>query len=215
MVRCDAPLSPARTPAHELHAMKTIEKSERRTSLFLFLVFALLAGVIVTAGLLYCRTYQKNYRRAVEDQLSIIADLKTSELAQWRKERMQDGHVLFGNAALVPLVRQVVKKPDDVEAQRQLLDWMGRLSQDDQYDRVWLLDAQGGTRLSVPGGPSMAASLTLQRASEVLRSDQPAFQDFYRDENDQRVYLAVMVPVPDGHETSRPVESARFLTPEP
>jgi len=175
------------------------------TSYVLLLVFVLLAAGIVTVGLLYYRHYEKQYRAEVEHQLSAVAELKVSELAQWRKERLGDGGILFNNGAFVALVRRFLKKPEDADAQRQLLDWMGKFIQYYQYDRVRLLDAQAVPRLSLPAAQGPSALMTSQKVAGVLRLGQTTFEDFHRNKYDQRVYLAVMVPILDEQDGARPL----------
>jgi len=165
-------------------------------------IFVCLAAGIMAAGYFYCRNFERNYRAAVERQLSTIADLKVGELMQWRKERLGDGDTLFKNAAFSSLVRRVVEKPADAEAQRQLQAWIERLQTADQYDNVRLLDAQGVIRISVPTDRTPMSSTISRRIPEVLRAGQTTLQDFYRDEHDQRVYLAVLVPILDESEAN-------------
>ena len=121
--------------------------------------------------------------------------MKVGELTLWRKERLGDGSILFKNDAFAALARRFLEHPTDADAQRQLLDWLEKFSVYGQYDRVWLLDPQGVTRLSLPAGQPPTTSATLQRTAEVLRSGQATFQDFYRNEHDHRVYLAVLMPI--------------------
>ena len=184
---------------------KSIEASGSRAGFILLLVFVLLAGGIIAAGTFYYQGYKRQFSAEVARQLSSVADLKADELVQWRKERMGDGAILFKNSGFVALARRFLETPTDADAQQQLLDWMSKISQYGQYDRVWLLDAQTIACLSVPAGQQPSALATSQRAAEVLRSGQVTFQDFYRHEHDQRVYLAVLVPILDERPASRPL----------
>ena len=169
------------------------------------LIFVCLAAGIVAAGYFYYRNFEKNYRSAAERQLSAIADLKVSELVQWRKERLADGAIYFKNPSFSALVRRFFEKPADADAQRQLQDWLGRYPEHDSYEQVRLLDAQGVTRLSVPDNLGPASSAIVRGASEVLRSGQVAIQDFYRHDHDRRIYLAILVPILDERDASRPL----------
>jgi hypothetical protein len=169
------------------------------------LIFACLAAGIVAAGYFYYRSYEKRFRAEVEHRLSAIAELKVGELVQWRKERLGDGAMLFQNAAFSSLVRRVVAKQVDAEAQRQLQTWVGKYQTANQYAEVRLLDAQGFTRVSVPTDQAPMSSTILRRILEVLRSGQVTFQDFYRNEHDQRVQLAVLVPILDESDAGHPL----------
>jgi len=184
---------------------KTMEAPGSRAGSMFLLVFVLLAAGIIATGTFYYQGYKQQFHAEVGRQLSSIADLKADGLAQWRKERIVDCSILFKNGAFVALARRFFETPTDANAQHQLVDWMSKISQYGQYDRVWLLDAQTVTRLSVPGGQQPSALATSQRASEVLQSGQVTFQDFYRNEHDQRVYLAVLVPILDKRPASQPL----------
>ena len=169
------------------------------------LIFVCLVTGIVAAGYFYYRNYEKHYRSEVERQLSAVADLKVGELAQWRRERLADGAVFFKNGSFSGFVQRFFEKPEDAQAQRQIQAWVEKYQTANQYDHVSLLDAQGVTRMSVPAGRSEMSSIVAQRLPEVLRTGQVTFQDFYQNEHDQRVYLAVLVPIVDEQEAGRPL----------
>jgi len=169
------------------------------------LVFVLLATGIVTAGGLYQRNYEKHYRAGIERQLSAIAELKVGDLVQWRKERMGDAAVFYGNKNFSGLVKRYLDAPGDVDARERIQMWLRQLRQAYQYDEVRLHDAQGVERISVPDTPGPVSAAFSECAAEVLRSGQVAFRDFYRNEHDQRIYLSVLAPILDGQDSSRPL----------
>ncbi|MCX6901517.1 MAG: PAS domain S-box protein [Verrucomicrobia bacterium] len=169
------------------------------------LIFVLLATGIVTVGYLYYRHYEKQYRVEEEHQLSAIAELKVDELVQWRKERMTDGAIFLKNPSFSALVRRFFAQPADADAQRQLLDWLGKFPTFHSYNQFRLMDAQGVTRLSVPRDLKPATSDTLRMTAEVLRSGQVALQDFYRHKINHHVYVQVMVPILDELDANKPL----------
>ncbi len=177
----------------------------RSTALPFTLIFTLLAAGFVTVGYLYYRNYERNYRSEAEHELSAITELKVSELTRWRKERMADAGIFLKNPSFSALVRRFFAQPADADAQRQILDWLGKFPPFHGYDQFRLMDAQGVTRLSVPGGLNPASSDSLRMAAEVLRSGQIGFHDFYRHERDHRIYLQVLVPLFDGLDANRPL----------
>ncbi|MHB8521209.1 MAG: PAS domain-containing protein [Limisphaerales bacterium] len=178
---------------------------DSRTAVAFVLIFVLLAGGIVTTGYLYHRSYERRYRAQVEGQLSAIAEMKAGELMHWREERLADADLLYKNVALSDLVRRFLENPADADAQRQLSEWMGTFCRHGQYDQVRLLDLRSVSRLAIPAARTPMSALVGQRLPQVLRSGQAFFQDFYRNERDQRVYLAVLVPVLDERDGSRPL----------
>jgi PAS domain S-box-containing protein len=180
-------------------------ESSTRTAYTLVLVFVLLAGGIVTSGFLYYRNYEIRHRTEVEHQLSAIADLKADELDHWRKERLGDASLFYENMNFSGLVSRYLQKPDDEETTQRLRIWLQNIRKGYQYDEVFLLDAMGRERMSVPEDRRPISRHTLLSAEEVMRKGQVAFEDFYRNKYDGRIYLAVLVPILDEENNSRSV----------
>ena len=174
-----------------------------RVPSMLVLIFVLLAAGIVTVGCRYYWNYERQFRAEAERQLSTIADLKADELVQYRKERLGDAVTLFENPAFSGLVRRFLEHPEDADAQQQVEDWTAKYMATDQYDLICLFDAQGVIRMAIPREPPIS-SFVLQTIPEILRSGRVIFQDFTRNEQDQHVHLALLVPILDefGHEPS-------------
>jgi len=186
--------------------MQTTNTSESRTWLALLTVFLLLAAGIIATGAYYYRHYAQHYRAEMEHQLSAIADLKVGELVQWRKNQLMNCSLFFRNAAFAELVRRTFDHPEAVDAKQQLQIWLEKHTTMSQSDHIRLLDAQGVTRMSVPAGPRPDMSaLIAQRLPGVTRAGQVMFQDFYRNEHDQRVYMALLVPILNEQESGRPL----------
>ena len=177
----------------------------RRTGWNFLLIFVALAIGIVTAGYFAYQAYTHHYSVGVERQLSTVAELKVVELTQWRKERLGDGSQFSQNPAFASLVRRFFKNPADADAQGQLQAWLGKFQACDQYDRVRLLDVQGNVRLTVAADQQPEADVVKRRLPEILQAGEVVLQDFYRSEHDQRVYLALLVPLLDDLVGGRPL----------
>ncbi|MCJ7588646.1 MAG: PAS domain-containing protein [Candidatus Aminicenantes bacterium] len=184
------------------------------------LIFFVLAAGILIAGWFSYRKSAQHFRAEVERELSAIAELKVGELVLWRQERLADGGIMFKNATLSALVRRVVEKPADADAQRKLQNWFGKYEAHYQYDEVRLLDTQGVTRLSAPAGLPAVTAEVVEHAAEASRSGQVTIQDFYRSTHDQQIRLAVLIPILDEADGNRPlgvlvlcIDPAKYLYP--
>jgi PAS domain S-box-containing protein len=171
----------------------------------MLLVLVLAVVGIVGAGRLYYSSYAGSFRTEVDRQLSAIGELKTSELKQWRAERLGDGRVLAGNTAFSDLVGRYLGPRGDAGAGRQLAEWFARVRDAYGYDRVFLLDPAGVERLAVPGTPEVAAEHLRNDVGEVLRSGEVTILDFHRDTPDGPIHLSVLVPIYDEREGRRPL----------
>ena len=185
--------------------MPNRETKDRLARWVLVTIFVCLAAGIVATGYLYYRNHGRHFSAEVGRQLSAIADLKASELVQWRKERLEDAGTLFHNAAFTTLVRRFFEQPDDVDGRRQLQEWIGRIQTNSQYDRVVLLDARGVLRLSAPDTPEPLGAHLVGDAAAVLRSRQVTLVDFHRDSPTGPIHLGLLVPILDESNAGNPL----------
>jgi PAS domain S-box-containing protein len=188
-----------------MQPLKQRADESRRTGWSFLLIFVVLASGIISVGYLAYQSFERHFRVEMERQLTAIADLKVSELVQWRMERLGDGDLFFKNPAFSSLVRRYLERPEDADTQRQLQDWIGKVQTYNRYDQIRVVDAQGVTRMSIPVDRSPMAASVLKRIPEILQSGQVQFLDFYRNEHNQRIYLAVMIPLYDLADASRPL----------
>ena len=170
---------------------------DRRTGFLFLLVLFLLAVGILAIGTSSYRLYERHIRDNSERQLYTVAALKVTELTQFRRERVADAAIFFKNPVFSGLVQNFFEHPQDPVAQDQLRAWLARYQDDYRYHNVVLLDAQGVERLSARARLQPIGTAVLRGARKVLRSREIAVQDFYRDETDQQVYLAVLAPILD------------------
>jgi signal transduction histidine kinase len=176
-----------------------------QSGIALIMTFSLFTTGIVSVGYVYYRNYERHFAGEVERQLSAIGELKTAELAQWRKERLADANILHNNPAFTKQVRSFLENPQDPESRRLLLIWLQKYQLQYHYEHVFLLDAQGVCRMSVPPSQETIVGTLPQWTTEILPLGQVAFQDFYRNERDRRPYLAALSPILDESDASRPL----------
>jgi PAS domain S-box-containing protein len=196
-----------------------IDAETLRASRSFVLVFLLMTIGLATAGGVYFRSHVKQHRAEIELQLSAIADLKVSELVNWRMERFGDGMLLYGNPIFADLVRRALGSSRDAHARDQLENWLRQIREAYHgYAEVSMMDAEGVARISVPD-KSLAAN-ELETARQALRSGQITLNDFHRNEPGGAPRLSLLVPILDDAAGDRPlgivmleIDPAKYLYP--
>jgi PAS domain S-box-containing protein len=88
-----------------------------------------------------------------------------------------------------------------------------------QYDGVFLLDNQYRKKIIVPDVPERPISYVSQQSSEILQSGEIAFEDFYENRENERIYLKVLVPILNGNDNriigvvALRIDPAKYLYP--
>ena len=147
--------------------------------------------------------YYQREREAAEaaagNQLAAIADFKTEQIRNWRRERIGDGRVL----AVSPLMRT---------AQRVLTGWqtttadqtdirnvMGRLSHEFLYTDATLVDLNGSVLIRLKegqtDGPQFRLPARRDLSREAVRIGDVVLSDLTLDTTSGRPFMALTIPV--------------------
>ncbi len=183
----------------------TLNGTGKGVERMLLFIFVFLSCGILVAGFLYYRHFEQGQLLEAEKRLSAIADLKVNELVLWRKERLGDGAVIYGNPAFSALVWRFFSNPKNSVAKTELRGWISRLQTTYQYERIYLLDNRNATRLAIPPTEEPPAPHLSGYASQALRSGKVMFFDFHRQSVESPIHLSILVPIFDSTEGKHPM----------
>ena len=170
---------------------------EKKISTILVMVFIILTLGISSAGYIYYNHYEKKFRAELENQLYSIAELKLSEIVQWRKERLGDANILYRNPVFTALVRRFYSNSGDAEAERDIRIWLNKIQSSYQYENVLLCDSSLNIRMSARRIMHSPIEHLSKHLSGLTRSWNVAFLDFHRDAQDAPIHLSIKIPVID------------------
>jgi PAS domain S-box-containing protein len=170
--------------------------------LHLILIFALLVIGIITSGYVLYATQKAELKKRDNNDLSAIAELKVREIVSWRKESIEDAHVIQQNVPTIHRIRQFLENPSSDEIRQELLLWIKSLRESYKCRSVVLLDTNKRVRLYWGDETRLVGSHTAALAEKAMRTKQIIFSDFYREQVKQFVHIDIFVPliIPQGHE---------------
>jgi PAS domain S-box-containing protein len=177
---------------------------EKRSLALFMLIYVVLASSLTAVGFISYYNYERHFRSQVEAQLSAIAELKVSELQNWRNERMEDALLLYRNPAFSSLVQRFLEDPDDPLARAELLTWLERIQSYKEYDRVSLLDPFGRERLASPSNAGPLDTHMVEDVANTLKTGKVTFLDFHR-EKVGPIHLTILVPLFADDDLSHPL----------
>lgn len=160
-------------------------------------LFVLFAFGLISSGFLYYLNLQRNFQVEAEEQLLAIGELKSNELARWRRERIGDGLVFHENSLFSELVKEFLKNPNDKNVQDKIELWFEQVYHAYNYESVILLTPDFKRLLNVPAETERLVSYISEENRNLLKSGQIVIQDFYWNNIKQKVYLKVLIPILD------------------
>jgi PAS domain S-box-containing protein len=158
-----------------------------------FLAVAAAAEVI---GLAYFLEFQRGLRRDLQQQLESVATLQVEWLTQWRRERLGDARVLFNNPMMRAMLHNTAGDAETSTTSAEATAWLSTYDAYAQYDRIFLLAADGEAILRHPATAEMPDAEIARKVSSVGASSVPAIIDIESGPVERReARLAVVMPV--------------------
>jgi len=176
----------------------TVEPQLKKIYWSLLSVFFLFSLAISIAGYLFYDNQKKSLKQEKWEDLGAISDLKVSQIVNWRKERIEDGAIIFENPFIAPRIQRWFQDPETTGAMKEILSWvksLQRLQQYQSYQSVLLLEPKGNMRLSVPEGEKLLDPFSKQLVLEAAQNKRVILSDLYRDEISNVIRLSLLVPI--------------------
>jgi len=181
--------------------------ARRRSLLAIILIFATLALGVLAAGYFFYNNQAKHYQIGIENQLSSIAKMKARVIEEWWQERLGDALIFYKNATFSESVRGYLKNPNSLDSMRQVRIWLETVQTQHRYKDILLIDNKGVDHLSVSADLPQVSDFLKERALQVMKTGEVESTDFYRNINDNSIYLACLVPIVDPDNSKRAIST--------
>ncbi len=163
-----------------------------RFAIFWILSVLIFLSGIMGAGAWYYTNQKEDLRAEVWEDLNAVADLKTAEIAEWRRSRLTEANLLDDNPHLAPSVELLLRHK--TEGQQAVASVLQSFRRHTQFERITVLDSAGNLLWSDPGPPEKVSKPEQTLAVQAALKKTVLFSDlFLRDET--RVCLLLAVPV--------------------
>ena len=202
-------------------AMPATAAAGRGGNRLLAVLALVLAVLILIFGFYYVRSEQAAAREIVRRELRSVADLKATQLDQWRRERLGEGHFLQRTVAIAEDIAAFLAQPDAAGRRERVLGWLDPIKAGDRYEQILLYDPAGELRLQLATGPAgkKAGRPHRQALAGVAGGQvvQPTLTDLHADGDGTGVHLSMVVPVfrPSGPGESRELLAVLLLVLNP
>lgn len=162
-------------------------------------VLALAVLCIVVVGVWIHRGQERHLRAGVESELEAVTELKSTQIVEWRRERLLDAELVRGTLRFGGPEMRVPVDPPSGQARQRLAEWLKQLVDGVTYRRAFLVDCGLNVRSAVPFSPDETApslSAALRGAvEEAFRTGEALLSEMYRTEESGPVRIAVVIPL--------------------
>lgn len=174
---------------------QTLEPMSLRNSLFLVLIFIMIAASIISTGFISTKRYAAQFRSQVEAQIQSISLLKVKNISYWRQEKFFDANTFYENQSFTSLIEKYLQAQEKNEIEADLLSWFYAFISPDEYDAIAFFDPEGIEILSSSAVFSLTPAHLKADITKAIESHAVEIIDFHRDYENSPVYLALVIPV--------------------
>ncbi|WP_262966601.1 EAL domain-containing protein [Methylobacter psychrophilus] len=178
--------------------------SKLPTYLFIFVIFS--TGIIAGAYQNYL-SIELIFRHQTEEKLLAISRLKVDQLVLWRKERLVNA-ILSQNILMTARIERLLVNPDTVLSQPEMQDWLNQYIsyfKEFGYTHAFFLNKKGDIKISVPEQVNALDPIVKAKALTSMQTGKILIQDFYRTQDGQQIYLALLIPLLDKTDNNKPL----------
>lgn len=180
----------------------------------MLIVFGVLFLAIASAGVIYLRRQRTDLRTRVLQELEAVSDLKTTQIINWREERLADARFLMRAPSVGRDVGAFLADLESPPARDLVFSWLELTRSYGHFESVVLYDAQMVPRLAVPDSAVGSDVPTPESRQTVLNTGDVFMGDLVRGATPDQIHLDLVTPVfPPGfqppHGSRKAVPSAR------
>ncbi len=172
------------------------------------IALATTAIVLLLGGILYFRIESERILREQYDTIRAVAEAKSAQIGQWRRERLSDASRLAHDPAIGRAVRALQRDPNDEAARAALRERLRPELADGTYHDVRLLARDGNPLFDLlrddpaPGGdvPPVFDPVSEVRdaIAGALGDGEPRLSEFHR-RADEETFIDAVAVVPGEH----------------
>ncbi len=146
----------------------------------LLAVFLLLAAGISAGGFVFYRQQRASTVAHIQGDLNTIAQLKSEEITNWRKERYKDAYVLSNSEILISVISQWFAKPGDKHTEKLIFNRLNTFRVLNSYENIILTDAADKVKLETASENADGLGTNTKKLIKMAAdSHKILFSDFY------------------------------------
>jgi PAS domain S-box-containing protein len=150
--------------------------------------------LLIAGGFVYYRYEAKTIRNEKYNELKVIADLKISQITQWRDERLADVQVF----AESPFIQQNILRwlqTKDITIRTDLLKRISLIRYHYKYENVFIVSPEGKLLLSLDTALKNIDSSTIIYCKNSVKNRKAFFSDFYYCPTHKTIHLDIIDPI--------------------
>jgi PAS domain S-box-containing protein len=178
----------------KLSRWEKMDTTTAKNKIVIFFIFTAIVSTLV-GGVWFYQFQKGNLKQQAAEQLHAIVQLKTQEIANWRKERLGDASVITSNPLLSQAVVRWIESPTGSN-QKQFEEIFQAYCGSYGYENVMIVNEDGGVVLSlVETEITFKDSPGLDVIKKAFQLKRPFLTPLHRHPGSSMTHISLMAPI--------------------
>jgi two-component system cell cycle sensor histidine kinase/response regulator CckA len=160
----------------------------------LIAIFVPIIVIIILGGYFFYASQERHWQQQIQDQLTSIAELKTSQITLWRTERLSDAEYLMDSTLYIEGITEWLESKD-VELEQIIRSRLQAIEKHYPYQDILLVDPKGKMLINTNNIVTEMESAALLSLPLAFEGNKAVFVDFHNIGNGHSPHLDVIAPL--------------------
>ncbi|TFG43532.1 MAG: PAS domain S-box protein, partial [Bacteroidia bacterium] len=165
------------------------------TPWLLIVLFIIISASSILLGYLYYKSQKTRLLKDKNLELSAIADLKVSQISQWRNERLGDAVLIGENTPFIKLLYEYLHSEDNSGLRSDIRTSLKSVTRSTEYKNVLLIDSACMVRGFYPDQDTLIGDRLRLTFPDLLKLETGILTDLHKTNTVNYIHLDLVVPL--------------------
>ncbi|MBI5323768.1 MAG: PAS domain S-box protein, partial [Ignavibacteriae bacterium] len=174
-----------------MNAFLKIDLSRKK---HIFILCFIIGLIFIFSGYFYYRYEENHINNEIYLRLKAIADLKTNQIFQWRKERIEDASVFTKSPLTIKAIQECINEPENISIRKDILRRLKLFIENYSYENIFITNPDG--KLFIQTSKDFKIDkITTDNILKSVKKKQILFSDFYYCNTHNQIHLDLSAPI--------------------
>jgi PAS domain S-box-containing protein len=165
------------------------------TPWLLIALFIIISAGSILLGYVYYKSQKARLLSDKKLELSAIADLKVSQIAQWRNERIGDAILIGENTPFVKLLSEYLHGKNNKILRSDIVSNLKSITRNIEYKNILLIDSTGSVRGYYPNQETAMGEQLEILFPQLIKLKSGILTDLHKSNNVKYIHLDLVIPL--------------------
>lgn len=161
----------------------------------LIILYILITFFVLIIGIRYYYKQKEAIKNEAYTNLSVIAEMKTNQILNWRNERLGDANIIFNNNFLISDLKKWIDNPGNVILKKTLVSHFLSYYDFYHYKDIIIFDTNAMIKYSLDSNLNKLSKISFSHLKKAEIEKKPFFSEIYLCDLCNNLHLDIVIPL--------------------